>query len=142
MNRSGKSRPDGGGRGRGERADTGDGRRRQGGEGGRPGAETADAGRGAGAAGEAVAAARRVLRGDKVRQSDADRSKGNDGLWAAAAKWQAAADARRARGRGSGGGPGPGGGEKFKPWFTESSDEELWLNAEGTSDPWFWPDER
>lgn len=117
---------------------------------GKPG-ESADAGRGAQSAekepggqstGEAVAAVRRALRGDKAREPEADRRKGNDALWAQAAKWKAASDARQARGRGAPGGSGPGGREPLKPWFTESADEELWLSSEGTGDPWFWPEER
>ena len=27
--------------------------------------------------------------------------------------------------------------EPFRPWFTTSAEEELWLNAERTGDPWF-----
>jgi hypothetical protein len=104
-----------------------------------------------------MAAARRALsgdkaRGDKARGADGDAQRARDALWDRAAKWQAAADARKAaRDRGQPGpakpgpgkpGPGPGGREAFRPWFAESSDGELWLSAEEKTDPWFWPDER
>lgn len=89
--------------------------------------------------GAAAAAAARAARG-QPRQSGGqakDRRAADDALWAQAARWQAAAQARReARGTGGPSAPPPR-REPFRPWFTESAGEDLWLNAEGTGEPWF-----
>ena len=52
--------------------------------------------------------------------------------------------ARGRRGPPPGGGTGvpsapPGRRETFRPWFAASAgeEEELWLTAEGTGEPWF-----
>ncbi len=90
-----------------------------------------------------AAAAARGIRGGPARaagKDGKDRST-DDALWARAAAWQAAAQARR-QGRG-GDAPYPPSArrEPFRPWFTASADKDPWLNAEGTGEPWFLSDE-
>jgi hypothetical protein len=90
-------------------------------------------------AGGAAAVAARLIRGGQPRtpEQDAKDRRADDALWARAAAQHAAAQARR-RSRGS---PAPSyppaRREPFRPWFTTSADEDLWLNAERTGDPWF-----
>ena len=83
--------------------------------------------------------AARLIRGGQPRtpEQDAKERRADDALWARAAAQHAAAQARRR----SRGGPAPSyppaRREPFRPWFTASAEEELWLNAERTGDPWF-----
>ncbi len=79
--------------------------------------------------GQTAATAAGAARGDRARAPEQERRKADDALWDRAARWDAAAKARR-QARAAPGAP-------FRPWFAESADEELWLNAEGTGDPWF-----
>ncbi len=93
--------------------------------------------------GEAAAAAARAVRGGQPRGpgKDGQDRRADDALWARAAAQHAAAQARRqAR---SAGAPylQPSRREPFRPWFTDSAEEELWLSAEGTGEPWFLSDE-
>ena len=93
------------------------------------------------AAGGAAAVAARLIRGGQPRtpEQDAKDRRADDALWARASAQHAAAQARR-RSRGS---PAasypPARREPFRPWFTTSAEDELWLNAEGTGEPWFAP---
>lgn len=89
--------------------------------------------------------AARLIRGGRPRapEQDAKDRKADDALWARAAALHAAAQARR-RARGmaapsyrSASPYSPARREPFRPWFTASGEDELWLNAEGTGDPWF-----
>jgi hypothetical protein len=125
----------------------------------KPAAETAGGGRGerrgpgdrddagqdgrapgpSGAAGGAAAVLARLIRGGRARtpEQDARDRRADDALWARAAAQHAAAQARaRARGPGA---PSysPPRREPFRPWFTTSGEDEFWLNAERTGDPWF-----
>ena len=93
----------------------------------------------------AVEAAARLIRGGRPRapEQEAKDRKADDALWARAAAMHAAAQARR-RARGTAAPayrPAPSypsaRREPFRPWFTASGEDELWLNAEGTGDPWF-----
>jgi hypothetical protein len=80
-----------------------------------------------------------MTRGDQAGAAgtDAKERRADDALWARAAAQHAAAQARRqARGPALPPHP-PARREPFRPWFTTSADDELWLNAEGTGDPWF-----
>ncbi len=114
-----------------------------------PAAETAGGGRRGGrperdpgrphemTGGTAAAAAARAARGRDARVPEQERRRADDALWAQAARWQAAADARR-RGRGTGGpAPAQARREPYRPWFADSAGEEPWLSAEGTGEPWF-----
>lgn len=101
-------------------------------------------GRRADGGGEAAAAVRRAaekaLPGGRAREQDAGRRGVDEALWLRAASWKAASDARQ-RGRGPGTPIAPvSRREPIKPWFTESADEELWLSADGTGEPWFFED--
>jgi len=96
-------------------------------------------------AGGAAAVAARLIRGGRpqVPERDAQDRRADDALWARAAAQHAAAQARR-RARGSAAPSRPSAPfyplarrEPFRPWFTASGEDELWLNAEGTGDPWF-----
>jgi len=97
------------------------------------------------AAGGAAAVAARLIRGGQPRtpEQDAKDRRADDALWARAAALHAAAQARRrARGTASPSYPSAPSNplarrEPFRPWFTASGEDELWLNAEGTADPWF-----
>jgi hypothetical protein len=97
------------------------------------------------AAGGAAAMAARLIRGGRpgAPEQDAKDRRADDALWARAAALHAAAQARRrARGTGAPSYPSapsypPARREPFRPWFTASGEDELWLNAEGTGDPWF-----
>ena len=91
------------------------------------------------AAGGAAAVAARPIRGGQPRapEQDAKVRRADDTLWVRAAAQHAAAQARRrAGGTGVPSYP-PARREPFRPWFTASGEDELWLNAEGTGDPWF-----
>jgi hypothetical protein len=97
------------------------------------------------AAGGAAAAAARLIRGGQPRaaEQDAKDRRADDALWARAAALHAAAQARR-RARGAASPSYPSAPsyplarrEPFRPWLTASGEDELWLNAEGTADPWF-----
>ena len=87
--------------------------------------------------------AARLIRGGQPRtpEQDAKDRRADDALWARAAALHAAAQARR-RARGTAASTRapsypPARREPFRPWFTASGEDELWLNAEGTGDPWF-----
>lgn len=89
--------------------------------------------------GAATAAAARIIRGGQAGAAgkDAKERRADDALWARAAAQHAAAQARRqARGQARPSYPSAK-REPFRPWFTTSADDELWLNAEGTGEPWF-----
>jgi hypothetical protein len=91
------------------------------------------------AAGGAAAALDRLIRGGRARtpEQDARDRRADDALWARAAAQHAAAQTRR-RARGPGAPSySPARREPFRPWFTTRGEDELWLNAEGTGDPWF-----
>ena len=87
----------------------------------------------------------RLIRGGRpgAPEQDAKDRRADDALWARAAALHAAAQARRrARGPGAPSYPSapsypPARREPFRPWFTASGEDELWLSAEGTGDPWF-----
>jgi hypothetical protein len=89
--------------------------------------------------------AARLIRGGQPRtpEQDAKDRRADDALWARAAALHAAAQARR-RAQGTAA-PSyrptpsypPARREPFRPWFTAGGEDELWLNAEGTGDPWF-----
>jgi hypothetical protein len=95
-------------------------------------------------AGGAAAAAARLIRGGRPHapEQDAKDRRADDALWARAAALHAAAQARR---RGRTVAPSYPSAlsypsarrEPFRPWFTASGEDELWLNAERTGDPWF-----
>ena len=88
--------------------------------------------------GQTAATAAGAARGDRARAPEQERRKADDALWDRAARWDAAAKARRqARAAPGATAAPPARREPFRPWFAESADEELWLNAEGTGDPWF-----
>jgi hypothetical protein len=74
---------------------------------------------------------------DRARTPEQERGKVDQALWDRAARWQQAADARRRAGPPGGSAAPPARREPFRPWFAESAGEELWLNAEGTGEPWF-----
>ncbi len=83
--------------------------------------------------------AARPIRGGQPRapEQDAKVRRADNTLWVRAAAQHAAAQARRrAGGTGVPSYP-PARREPFRPWFTASGEDELWLNAEGTGDPWF-----
>jgi hypothetical protein len=87
--------------------------------------------------GAAAAAAARAARGRDARVPEQERRRADDALWAQAARWQAAADARR-QGRGAGApSPTQARREPYRPWFADSAGEETWLTGEGTGEPWF-----
>jgi hypothetical protein len=124
------------GRRRGERRAPGD--RDDAAQDGRsPGRREADGG--------AAAAAARLIRGGQPRapEQEAKGRGADDALWARAAALHAAAQARRrAPGMAAPSYPSapsirPASREPFRPWFTASGEDELWLSAEGTGDPWF-----
>jgi hypothetical protein len=117
---------------RGERAGRDDAAER---DRGRPTASAADGaeqGKSREAGGGAAAAAGRALHGGK------DGRLSDDSLWARAASQHAAGEARRqARGPGTPHAAGSGRREPYRPWFTASAEEDLWLNADGTGEPWY-----
>jgi len=90
------------------------------------------------AAGGAAAVAARLIRGrPRAPEQEAKDRRADDALWARAAAQHAAAQARR-RARGTAAPSYPSARrEPFRPWFTSSAEDELWLNAERTGDPWF-----
>jgi hypothetical protein len=131
----------GGGEDRGERPGTERAARR-----GRRGVSDSDDPEPAGSremTGEAAAAAARAVRGGQARGTgkDGQDRRADDALWARAAAQHAAAQARREARGADAPYPQPSRRERFRPWFTDSAEEELWLNAEGTGEPWFLGDE-
>jgi hypothetical protein len=87
--------------------------------------------------GVAAAAAAGAVRGRDARVPEQERRRADDALWARAARWQAAADARR-QGHGPGApSPAQTRREPYRPWFADSAGEEPWLTSEGTGEPWF-----
>jgi hypothetical protein len=85
-------------------------------------------------AGQAAAAAASAVRGDNDKQP----RPADEKLWLRAAAQHAAAQARR-QARHDGVPPpiAPASREPFRPWFAASADVELWLNTDGTGEPWF-----
>jgi hypothetical protein len=88
--------------------------------------------------------AARLIRGGRPQAPENTKDRrADDALWARAAALHAAAQARR-RARGAGAPSYRSASaypsarrEPFRPWFTASGEDDLWLNAEGTGDPWF-----
>jgi hypothetical protein len=105
--------------------------------------------------GEAAVIAARAARGVPGRpekesrrredggRGDAGRGSGawsNEALGRLAASQHAASEARR-RERGKGTPITPAGRrEPYRPWFADGADDELWLSAEETGEPWFTQD--
>jgi len=89
------------------------------------------------AGGEAAVAARLIRGRPRAPEQEAKDRRADDALWARAAAQHAAAQARR-RARGT---AAPAylstRRQPFRPWFTSSAEDELWLNADRTGDPWF-----
>jgi hypothetical protein len=88
--------------------------------------------------GEAAAIAARAARGAEARGPEKDsRRREDDALWRLAASQHAASEARRQARRG--GTPISPGGKRdpYRPWFADGTDDETWLGAEETGEPWF-----